>query len=312
MPKMTADKLSTEKIQQLLAAVGVRSQEDTSADIDAAEYNWRQCQYFGLAQMQRLSEFSEQVAGGCREAFGRLFNRPFEVSVISATQQFNKELYDPQAESTDYAVGFGASAGDSFGLVLVDRPTAMAWTGQLLGGSSEAEEERELSSLEESLLQDIAASVVGAFSGAYTPANLFAAAQTDCGRWPVEWDGDDEVFKITIQAKPQGAEEARQASILVQCRQLDVVAGQDAAPQVLSAQQVRDIVLGHISDIPVAVTAKLGTVKVDLADVLGLEVDDILILDKKVSDPVELLIGSKPFRYGRPAQFEGNYAISIV
>ncbi|MHC4552271.1 MAG: FliM/FliN family flagellar motor switch protein [Planctomycetota bacterium] len=312
MTTMPADKLSTEKIQQLLAAVGVRSQEDTGADADAPEYDWRQCQYFGLAQMQRLSEFSEQVATGCGEVFTRLFNRPFEVSIVSTTQQFVKELYDPQAESTDYAVGFGASADDSFGFVLVDRPTAMAWTGQLLGGSSEAEEERELSTLEESLLVDIAGNVVAAFSASYTPANLFASTQTSCGQWPVDWDGEDEVFKITFQVKPQDAEEGRQGSILVKCSQLDAVAGQDAAGQTLSGDQVRDIVLGHISDIPVPITAKLGTVKVDLADVLGMEVDDILILDKKVNEPVELLLGQTPFRYGRPAQSEGNYAISIM
>ena len=63
---------------------------------------------------------------------------------------------------------------------------------------------------------------------------------------------------------------------------------------------------------PISITAKLGTVKVDFGAIMGLEVDDILVLDKKVTDPVELLIKGKPFRYGRVAQSEGHYAVSIV
>lgn len=312
MTDFAFSQLSHEKLRQLLAAVDAKGADDTHAAIEAADYNWRQCQYFGLAQVARLTDFARQVAQAGCEVFSRLFCRDYEVFVVSASQHFVKDLYDPQADSTDYAVAFGAAANDSFGLMQMDRPAALAWTGRLLG-SSEDEADRTLSALEESLLVDLAAGLVKAVSSAYQPAKLSARAQAVCGTWPVEWDGSEAVFKITLEATPVDAGQGRRVSLLVACRHLEAVAGQDAAPSsALSPQQVKETMLGYIYDLPVAMTARLGTVKVDLSAVLGMEVDDILVLDKKVTDSVELLIDGKPFRRGRPVQSKGRYAVAIL
>lgn len=314
MTQAAGDKLSKEKIQQLLAAVGVRAQEDTSADIETVEYDWRLCRYFGLEQCERLAEFSTQLAQRCAESFSGLFRREFNVSVVSAVQHFERELFDSETPTADYMIGFGLKANDSFGLISVPPSSAMAWTAQLLGGDeSPDQQERGLSTLEESLLLDIASGLVNAFSDEYAAGDLICAGQATCSERPVQWQGDEELFKITIEAKQEGDEKGCQASFVVRCSQLDAVAGQDAADKnVLSAAQIKKLMMEHIHDMPVSITAKLGTVMVDFGDIMGLEVDDVLVLNKKVTEPVELLIEGKPFRYGRAARSEGNYAVTVI
>lgn len=314
MTHTAADKLSKEKIQQLLAAVGVRSQEDTSADIEAVEYNWRQCQYFSLDQSKRLADFSDQVIRHCAEAFSRLYRCEFQVSVVSASQYFHKEIFNKETASDEYTIAFGMKANDSFGLITIPRSSAMAWTAQLLGGDESADhEERELSTLEESLLLDIASGLTKAFSDVYVGGKMISAVQVTRGGLPVQWQDDDELFRITFEAKQEGEGKAYQASFVVCCDQLDSVAGRSAADKnALSNAQIRKIMTEHIHDIPVSITAKLGTVMVDFGDIMALEVNDVLVLDKKVTDPVELLIEGKPFRSGRPVRSEGNYAVALM
>ncbi len=314
MTSSAADKLSKGKIQQLLAAVGVRSQEDTSADLNAPEYNWRQCQYFNMDQCGRLTDFTRQVADQCSQSFSRLFNGDIEVSVVSAGQYFSAEIIQPDTESSDYAIAFGANPDDSFGIISMPRASAMAWTAQLLGGEeADAEPDRQLSSLEESLLLDIAGNLTNAFAAVYNGA-LQPAGQIAAGQFPIEWADDDSLYKITVEAKTPDAESGYLASYIVSCGQLETVAGKtDAGDKpVLSSEQIKGIVMEHIHDIPVSITAELGKVKVDFGAIMSLEVDDILILDKKVTEPVSLLINGRAFRAGRMAQFEGHYAVSVV
>ena len=46
--------LSREKIQQIIAAIGVESEEDTKYNIDAYEYNWNQPRSFDKEQLKLL------------------------------------------------------------------------------------------------------------------------------------------------------------------------------------------------------------------------------------------------------------------
>lgn len=312
MTRTAGDKLSHEKIQQLLAAVGVRAQEDTSADLDAPEYNWRQCQYFSMDQSAQLTDFSQQVATRGGQAFSRLFNRDVDLTIVSAAQHYASELLDPQSQAVDYAIGINAGGNDSVGMISIPRSAAMVWTAQLLGGEESGADDRELSTLEESLLLDIAGHLTQALAGACDD-NLTAAEELACGQCPVEWASDQAIYKISFIATMQDAECGYEASFMIRCDQLETVAGKEAASgkPAFSAAQLEKIILEHIHDVPVSIAAELGTVKVDFGDIMALAVDDILILDKKVTEPIDLRLNGKAFRSGRIAQSEGHYAVAI-
>lgn len=315
MTQFPDDKLSKDKIRQLLDAVGTCAQDDASIDPDAPEYDWRQCQYFNLEQCARLSDFTRRFAIQCGPILSRLFNGSREVTVVEAGQFFAADLFAPEVETDDYVVGFGADAQEASGLISIPRTSAMTWTTQLLGGGDDTEDdaERPLSSLEESLLLDIAGSGMQAFVDV-SDQTLQLAGQIMHGQLPVEWAADDALYKITLESREPEAESGNPISFILSCGQLETVAGktETADERPLSPEQIKAIMLEHIHEIPVSVMVELGAVKLDFGDVIGLEVNDVLVLEKKVSEPVDLRIHGKPLQSGHMAQSDGHYAIAVV
>ena len=71
-------------------------------------------------------------------------------------------------------------------------------------------------------------------------------------------------------------------------------------------------VLQCLQDLPVPVTARLGTVILSVEDVLGLAVDDVVVLDQSPQEPIDVTIrGRRAFR-GLPVQHQGRMAVLIT
>ena len=68
----------------------------------------------------------------------------------------------------------------------------------------------------------------------------------------------------------------------------------------------------HIEKISIPITVQLATVAVTVEDALNLSPSDILVLDKKIDEPAQLLVNGKPIFRGRCAKSAGNYAIAIT
>ena len=69
----TGDNLSRDRIQQLLEAVGKRTDNDTSQNSDAVDYNWRLSNYFGREQLKKIETFGQQTASNIAANFKKLF-----------------------------------------------------------------------------------------------------------------------------------------------------------------------------------------------------------------------------------------------
>ncbi len=66
-----------------------------------------------------------------------------------------------------------------------------------------------------------------------------------------------------------------------------------------------------VQDVTVEVSAELGTIKLGLREVLGLEVGQVLRLNTAVDDPVAVRIGGQTKFTGRPVVSRGQMAIEI-
>ena len=87
MSSQGSNSLSSEKVQQLLRAVGSKSEEDTS-QIDAPEYNWLEPHYFNRMQLMNLDDFAERVASAMAAKFSDFCGNEFEVTITSISQHF--------------------------------------------------------------------------------------------------------------------------------------------------------------------------------------------------------------------------------
>ena len=304
---------SKQKIQQLLAAVGIESEEDSRHNIDAYDHNWDQCRYFSENQLEKLDNFTAKVAQNCAEEFTQLYSSDFNVTIDSTAQHFAQEFSASNSAQGDYCLTFTTDQNQLFGLVGIPAQTATAWTTQLLGDSKPKEDSiRDLSQLEQSLLLDIASCIIKGFSKSYDNhdfqlADVFIRAQK-----PVELQDIEQLCKITFSTNKTDSEDSYKAYFLILCDKLLPAIGENTQDQILSKEDISNAMLSHVHHIPVSVTANLGSTVLTFEEIINLNAGDILLLDKKIDEPIELIAENQIFFYGRPAKSAGKYAVIIT
>ncbi|GAG60423.1 unnamed protein product [marine sediment metagenome] len=310
LSRETSDVVS-EKIQQILASVGSQK-VDESDEIETVEYNWHQPHCFNSNQLKKLDNFTEKVAQSCAKKFAQLYNSDFNVTITSTTQHFADEFVAPNNAQSGYYLTLGTE-NQAFGLVGIPSQTAIIWATQLLGDTNSAENsDRDLSQLEESLLLDIACGVIKAFSDSCENYDLHPGSEIVRSQMPIELDGTEELCKITFSVEKTDSGKPSEAYFLVLCDKVKPVIGQDVqAGEDFLSETVAKAMLGHVHKLPVSITARLASIVLTLEEIMSLNVDDVLLLDKKLNEPVELIIDGQTIFRGQPAESDGKYAVVI-
>jgi flagellar motor switch/type III secretory pathway protein FliN len=315
------------RIQQLLAAIGSRYQDD-SAKTEAPAYDWHQPHFFSALQKKNLSDFCEKNAAVIARKFGDLCQRGCEVTTSSISEHFAGQFLGQESGTaqpqnpTNYYLPFGqvqskdakSTSAESCGFVSIPPNTALIWATQLLGDTEVKNNTvRPLSELETSLLFDICSLIVKALTEASGGKIGFRVTADNMGsRLPMELKGEEEFCKITLQVKKSGDSAGSECHILVLCEKLLSVLGETDASAKLSPKDIAQAIQSHIEVIPVPITAQLATVPITVEQLMNLAPGDILVLDKKVEDPSILLVGGKTVCRGRLAKTAGNYAMVVT
>jgi flagellar motor switch protein FliM len=307
--------MSRDKIQQLLKFVGSEPAEDTT-QVEATDYNWRQSHYFNNEQLVKLGFLMKSAAEAIAQKFAGFYRSGYDVTVASTTQHYADEFPDnpSDSEQKDYYFAFGEENQQMCGLLGIPEQAAHKWARQLLGDSeSEKEPGGDMSQLEESLLLDLVSTVLEAFSGSIELLNLRAAGSIAGEQWPLEIESTEELCKIIFDVKKADSENGSEIYFLILCRKLDSVAGKAEENFAgFSADEVSKTILGHLHEMPVLITGQLATTVLTFEEIMDLRVDDILVLDKRVDQPVELIVDGRTLYYGCPVKSAGKYAVTIT
>ena len=315
MSGIATKSLSREKIRQLLMAIGSESKEDAVQE-DATQYNWQEPHYFNKEQFVKLNNFADAVAAAVAQKFAKLCRSEFNVTITSTTQHYLYEILSQlsDGEQRDYYLPFGADQEHLCGLIGIPGQTAVNWATQLLGDSeSEKDPGSDLSSLEETLLLDLASALVEVFSGPDKALAFQPAQKIVRGQWPLKLGDTEEICKISFDVKNADSEKGSEAYFLILCSELTPVAGKTARDSgEFSAEDVSKLILGHLQEMPVLITGQLASAVLSFEELMNLQADDILLLDKRVDQPVELIVDGRTVYYGRPAKSAGKYAVTIT
>lgn len=307
--------LTKERINQLLAAARLAPKEE-AADIEATEYNWQEPHYFSRAQLLRLDDFAKRVAMALARKFAGFCRSEFDVTIASTTQHFGDEFLKPRpdGELKDYYVAFGTDPKYPFGLLGIPEETAVVWARQLLGDAETAKDSgKSLSQLEESLLLDLTSALVEAFSAAYAVANIHPAGNIVQGLWPLELDSIEELCKISFTVKQTGSEGSSGGYFIMVSQTLEPVVGKSTSSSTqFSANDISKAILSHLQTAPVTVTVRLASTALTFEEIMNLQTDDILLLDRRVDEPVELIVDGRTMYYGWPAKSGDKYAVTIA
>jgi flagellar motor switch protein FliM len=316
MNKAHTASLSREKIQQLLATVRTRPDEDR-AQIEAVDYDWRKPHYFSNEQLRKIDELTKVAAKEMAAKFAAFSNSDFDVTIVSVTEHFAAEFRGQGESGKTYYLAFGSNQGHQDGLICIPAQTAFIWATQLLGDSeSNPDSERELSQLEQSLLLDIASALVEAF---FSPPmadenyDVKTGQSLDKKSFPLELQETDALCKITFQVKKTDREKGTEAYILILCDKLEPFVGKTSkAVDRISAADSSKAILEHIRQVQVSVRARLASTMLTFDQIMNLRPNDILLLNKRIDEPLELLMDGRVVFYGWPAKSAGRYAVVIA
>ena len=318
MSNTLTNNLSRKKIQQLLAAVGSEPREDTS-QIEAAEYDWHQPHCFNGDQLNKLSNFARKTATAMSEKFAALCHSDFNVTIAATTQHFAYKFIHQVSDSEQgsYYLAFSPDEEQGphlCGFISIPLQTATVWATQLLGDSeSEKDSGKNLSQLEESLLLDIAHSLVEAFSDSYDNCDFHPAGSLVKGQLPIELQGAEELCKITFSVQNADSKNSYEAHFVIICDKLEPVVGKTAqAADRFSYEQISKAILDHLKQLQVSVTAQLARTIFTFEEVMNLQTEDVLLLDKGTNELVQLIVEGRELFRGWPAKSAGRRAVVIT
>jgi flagellar motor switch/type III secretory pathway protein FliN len=310
------------KVQQLLAAIGSRH-TDASKDMDAPPYDWYQPHCFNGPQViKKLSAFTAKIAESLAAKFGALCQKRSEVAIVSTSEHFSAQFIgqgptdqdDKKKGPVNYYLPFSTGQEDSCGFVSVPPQTALMWTTQLLGDTESKENTaRPLSDLEVSLLFDITKLIVDAISAAAEKISFKSSSNAVMDRLPLQLKGTEEFCKITFNVKKQDSGTTSEAHILILSEKLvPLVSDAGQAAGKFTDKDIARAMQNHIEKISIPITVQLASVAVTVEDALNLAPGDILVLDKRIDEPANLLVNGKAIFRGRCAKSDDNYAIAIT
>jgi flagellar motor switch protein FliM len=306
--------LSNAKVRRLLAAVGsARVVEDAATQV--AMHDWRHPHYFTGDQLNRLSAVADQVAATIAGQFEHFFHCELTVAAAPITQQFAGTLREITASEERYYLAFGPAKDNPCGFFSITARTALRWVTRLLGDAEMKDDaNRPLASLEESLLGDLTGAVAETFLASLRPHQDLRPGERITREAPMlRSEPTQEICTVVFAVTKKDSDEKDDMLFLLPCSTLDPLAGKSRqAVRAIPAEELSRILMDHVALMPVTVTARLARIMVRSEEFLDLEGGDILLLDKPVAEPVELLVDGRVAFRGRPASVAGCRAVLIL
>jgi flagellar motor switch protein FliM len=167
--------------------------------------------------------------------------------------------------------------------------------------------------LEEAILVDIASAVVKALSDLHDTFDFNPAKELEKGMLPLYLDSTDEICKITFNVQQTDSENSSDAHILLPCKLLESVVGKTAKiKNKYSPEKVSRAILEDFQKTTITVTGQLDSIKLTFEEILSLQPDDILLLDKKIDEPLDVIVDQVTVLRGSLAKSTGKYAAVVT
>ena len=320
-----------ELIDRLLSAARQRGDRSGAPD-DAVDYPFDRPNRFTRAQLDRLGRFAEAAAQAVADRLAQALQATVTLAPRCAWEQhFTGSLREAAPASLTHVAAVTDEAGAAAGWIGVSSLCASQWLARLLGGcqspqapepedaeqAGQAEEAdqaepRALSDLERDLLADVAAGIAEALQAPAAAFGLAAlGAVNGLSSWPA--DDADDADELCLMELADAPDAPASVAILLTARLAAVLAGEAAPPKARAdrAAQTPPPMLAHVERTAVDTHATLsGSVR--MRDVIALSPGDVLVLDQRTDDPVDLEVDGRTVMRGHPVRQDGQVALRFA
>ena len=305
------DDMTAGLVGQLTRAA--RSSTPRAEPPKAADYPFDRPNRFTGAQLARLDEFAARAAEAVGQLARQMLQTPVTFKPGRWQQHYARPLRQGRRTSLRHVAAISIDGDLNVGLIGLSAATASQWLARLLGGCESAEpgqdDARQLSDLERDLLLDIAAALVDALRKTATAfgGQTFQAAR-QLGSWPEALPAEDnaEYCLLEFDAEPG---QAGGLAVLLTGPTAAILAG-EAAPA-KPPKGAKPPMLGHVEQMPVEATAMLST-SLTVREVMALAPGDVVVLDQRIDEPIDLEVNGRAAFRGRLARQQGQFALQCA
>lgn len=207
------------------------------------------------------------------------------------------------------AVSFGNE--DTTGLLVAENRDLLVLLLEVLGGSSEGPQDRDLTLIEIDLANLLFESVASSFGNAWVGMEALSFEIAQLEEEPCRsrmFAAKDEVLISGLRV--QLGEEAATLQMVLERDKTRALLGVEA-PAANEMTSNQTITQQTISELEVTISAELGKTKIDMSDLVAIEPGNILLLDQAVDQPMTVLANGNPVFQAWPGRQADKQALRI-
>jgi flagellar motor switch protein FliN/FliY len=304
--------LTQQKLRQLLAAARCnRPQHDVNADMP--KYNWNQPRYFDRVQMETIAVFAKNVAVTFNSSLASLGRSDCTAAAADVAQRFASDLMAEFAAQPQFCSAITTDKNEPCGFITISVTSACELLAKLFGDTESHPQQQALSPLENSLLQDITAALVIAVGRSLKQAGgtlLRQRTEIAQGTPILDCAAGQDLLRITFNVDTQNVTAVFHVVLL--CSTAEPLVAKTQAAAAASSQRFQEIILNCIAPVELPITTHFASLSLRLSDILALEEGDIVVLDKAISEPIDILLQNNPAFQAHLAADMGKYALVIT
>ena len=322
-----ADVLTQAQIDEMLksVAMGAEPVASQTEEVKVKEYDFRAPKKFTKEQIKVLESIFENYARLLSSYLTGMLRLYSQVSLINIEEQryneFNNALPDyVMMGMVDLGIK-DEEVSDTDIIVQVSNAVTYLMIDRLLGGKGESSEvNRDFTDIETTIMNDVLKSFAQLLQEPWsTHIDLepkLIGIETN-SRVVQTIGHEDTVIIVALEVEINGQKSI--VSVCIPAINLDEIMGRFIPRYTRNGrktdahreQERRDTIMTGISSTELEVRAVLGTINLDLYEILTLQINDVIPLDKKITENIEILVGDKLWCDGKLGTYNGKKAIMV-
>ncbi len=308
--------LTKTRLKSLITAARKYVPQEENVSSDAVDFNWEEPHHFNLDQLGMLDIIVKRIEAQLEKVFSAMCEGEFSITMAPITQHFAFTLAAkiPLELDKHYFLPLTIDM-DKCGYLAIDPDSALLFVEQMLRDTeSESEPGRELSSLEETILMDVASAIADAIDKSireHSGPSLETFKELSKGDWPLYKEGIEDITCLDISVEHAAGTMSFTFGIFSDIIE-PMLGAKAVAKSEYSTKDIKNMIMESMHYAPVEVCAELCSTVISLNDVMSLSEGDLLVLDKKIDEPIEVLFNRCPGMKAYPATHLGKYAVVMA
>ncbi len=296
------DSVSTNVEPKEAAAIRELLDEDAAERADVVDRDFRNPRRLSSGALADVTRVMAAALGDMETRVAAAANTRWPIELGDVRETSANGLFEDQ-DGPFAALRF--DCGGQIGWIVWESAAAVAGVEAILGGSSADATARPLSTVERAVLQSILAPVADATLRALgVDAGRVVVAQTReaLGEWLDAGDAADP-YRIHVALTIDGPGSKSNIDVYLPSAPVDASAvAQKSGPVDLP---------GHLDRVQIALAVRIEGCDVSLAQLLDIDVGDVIPLDARVGDHASLCVDERTIGHGQFGTHQGNLAIRI-